>query len=93
MNIMKSMDNTIKDIGEKKLLQRLQSYLGNSPSIVRVFSEDCAVLRSASGGYQLFTTDILVENIHFRHEYSDARIIGRKVVLVNLSDISGKYFD
>jgi thiamine-monophosphate kinase len=85
---MKSMDHTIKDIGEKKLLQKLQSYLGNSPSFVRVFSEDCAVLRNPSGGYQLFTTDVLVENIHFRLEYADARSIGRKAVLVNLSDIS-----
>jgi thiamine-monophosphate kinase len=85
---MKSMDHTIKDIGEKKLLQKLQSYLGNSPSIVRVFSEDCAVLRTASGGYQLFTTDVLIENVHFRLEYADARTIGRKAVLVNLSDIS-----
>jgi thiamine-monophosphate kinase len=85
---MKSMDHTIKAIGEKKLLQKLQSYLGSSPSTVRVFSEDCAVLRSATGGYQLFTTDVLVENVHFRLEYSDARTIGRKSVLVNLSDIS-----
>src|SRR5262245_46019338 len=85
---MKSMDNTIKDIGEKKLLQKLRSYLGNSPSLVRVFSEDCAVLRMLSGNYQLFTTDVLVENIHFRLEYADPRTIGRKAVLVNLSDIS-----
>jgi thiamine-monophosphate kinase len=85
---MKSMDHTIKDIGEKKLLQKLKSYLGNSPSIVRVFSEDCAVLRTASGDFQLFTTDVLVENIHFRLEYADAQNIGRKAVLVNLSDIS-----
>ena len=85
---MKSMDHTIKDIGEKKLLQKLRSYLGNSPLLVRIFSEDCAVLRTPTGGYQLFTTDVLVENIHFQLEYADARTIGRKVVLVNLSDIS-----
>jgi len=85
---MKSMDHTIKEIGEKKLLQKLRSYLGNSPTLVRVFSEDCAVLRNPSGSYQLFTTDVLVENIHFRSEYADAKTIGRKAVLVNLSDIS-----
>jgi thiamine-monophosphate kinase len=85
---MKSMDHTIKEIGEKRLLQKLRSYLGTAPSLVRVFSEDCAVLRTASGGYQLFTTDALVENIHFRVEYADAKSIGQKAVLVNLSDIS-----
>jgi thiamine-monophosphate kinase len=85
---MKSMDHTIKEIGEKKLLQKLQSYLGNSPSLVRVFSEDCAVLRNNSGRYQLFTTDALVENVHFRLEYADPKTIGRKATLVNLSDIS-----
>jgi thiamine-monophosphate kinase len=85
---MKSMDHTIKDIGEKALLQKLRSYLGNSPSLVRIFSEDCAVLKTPSGRYQLFTTDVLVENVHFRLEYSDPASIGRKAILVNLSDIS-----
>jgi thiamine-monophosphate kinase len=85
---MKSMDHTIKEIGEKKLLQKLHSYLGNSPSLVRAFSEDCAVLRTSSGAYQLFTTDVLVENVHFRLEYADPFSIGRKAILVNLSDIS-----
>jgi thiamine-monophosphate kinase len=85
---MKSMDHTIKEFGEKKLLRKLRSYLGHSPSIVRVFSEDCAVLRTHSGRYQLFTTDALVENVHFSREYMDAEAIGRKAILVNLSDIS-----
>lgn len=85
---MKSMDHTIKEMGEKKLLQKLRTYLGNFPSLVRVFSEDCAVLRTPSGGYQLFTTDVVVENVHFRLEYADPVAIGRKAVLVNLSDIS-----
>lgn len=85
---MKSMDHTIKEMGEKKLLQKLRTYLGNFPSLVRVFSEDCAVLRTPSGGYQLFTTDVVVENVHFRLEYADPIAIGRKAVLVNLSDIS-----
>jgi thiamine-monophosphate kinase len=85
---MKSMDHTIKEIGEKELLQKLRSYLGDSPSIVRVFSEDCAVLGTNSGRYQLFTTDSLVENVHFRLDYAEPNAIGRKAILVNLSDIS-----
>jgi len=82
------MQQTLREIGEKKLLQKLQRFLGHSPSIIRIFSEDCAVLRGVAGQYRLFTADVLVRNIHFRCDYADARSIGRKAVLVNLSDIS-----
>ncbi len=82
------MKQTLGEIGEKRLLERLQRFLGHSPSIIRIFSEDCAVLRGAPGQYRLFTTDVLVRNIHFRCDYADARTIGRKAVLINLSDIS-----
>ncbi len=78
----------LKEIGEKNLLMKLRRFLSDSPSIVRIFSEDCAVLWGNPGQYKLYTTDALIEDVHFRLEYADPYSIGRKAVLVNLSDIS-----
>jgi thiamine-monophosphate kinase len=79
----------LKEIGEKNLLMKLRRFLGSdSPSVVRIFSEDCAVLHGNPGQYRLFTTDSLLQDIHFRLEYADPYSIGRKAILVNLSDIS-----
>jgi thiamine-monophosphate kinase len=79
----------LNDIGEKTLLMKLRRFLGgDSPSVVRIFSEDCAVLHGNPGQYRLYTTDSLLQDIHFRLEYADPYSIGRKAILVNLSDIS-----
>jgi thiamine-monophosphate kinase len=79
----------LKDVGEKNLLAKLRRFLGDShPSVIRIFSEDCAVLKGDSGQYKLFTTDALVQDVHFRTNYADPYSIGRKALLVNLSDIS-----
>lgn len=48
--------------------------------------DDCAVLPAA--GSTLVTTDILIENTHFRLDINHFRDIGWKSVAVNLSDIA-----
>lgn len=47
--------------------------------------DDAAVLRPT--GDIVVTTDILVENIHFKRQWSSARSLGRKAVAVNVSDV------
>jgi thiamine-monophosphate kinase len=82
------MSYTLGNFGEKKLLQSLKKYLGKSGKIIRNFSEDCAVIETSGRSYELFTTDSMIEGIHFKSEYMPAYFIGRKAVKVNLSDIS-----
>jgi thiamine-monophosphate kinase len=82
------MEPIMGKFGEKKLLFRIQKYLGKSRSIVRTFSEDCAVLDPGGANFELFTVDTLIDGIHFKSEYMPPFFIGRKVVKVNVSDIS-----
>ena len=48
--------------------------------------DDAAAVET--GPLTLVTTDCLVEGVHFRREWAPARLIGRKALTVNLSDIA-----
>jgi thiamine-monophosphate kinase len=49
--------------------------------------DDAAVLTPKSGEELVFTTDAVVENVHFRWRTTDARSLGHKALAVNLSDV------
>jgi thiamine-monophosphate kinase len=56
---------------------------------VRVgIGDDCAVLEPESGRFLLATTDLLIEDVHFRRAYATPSDIGWKALAVNLSDIA-----
>jgi thiamine-monophosphate kinase len=59
-----------------------------SPELVLGIGDDAAVLKRPSGRWSLVTTDALIEDIHFRREYTPARLLGHKALAVNLSDIA-----
>ncbi len=82
------MSETLADIGEKKLLQKLRKYLGKNEGIVRTFSEDCAVIDSGGRSYSLYSVDCLMEEVHFRRQYVPFFYLGRKAIKVNVSDIA-----
>ncbi len=50
--------------------------------------DDAALLDAEPGRQFVVTTDMLVEGIHFRHEWSDPYSIGWKAAAANLSDIA-----
>ena len=49
--------------------------------------DDAAVLTPRRGEELVFTTDALVEDVHFRWRTSDPRSVGHKALAVNLSDV------
>jgi thiamine-monophosphate kinase len=56
---------------------------------VRVaIGDDCAVLEPDPGELLLATTDLLIEDVHFRRRYAEPADIGWKSLAVNLSDIA-----
>jgi len=91
----------IKDIGEFGLIDRLcRRYAGRSTQdVVHGFmgiGDDCAVIDNGSKCF-LWTTDILIEGVHFFSPYlpstvdsgpSTAFMLGWKSMAVNLSDIA-----
>jgi thiamine-monophosphate kinase len=50
--------------------------------------DDCAVLETRPGASLLATTDLLLENVHFRRGWAEPADIGWKSLAVNLSDIA-----
>lgn len=50
--------------------------------------DDAAVIEGPRGKSWLITTDVLTEGIHFKREWSDWETIGKKALLVNISDIA-----
>jgi len=56
--------------------------------VIKGIGDDCAVLSAAQGRVLLFTTDMLVQDIHFMLDRIPFYQLGRKAIAVNLSDIA-----
>jgi thiamine-monophosphate kinase len=56
----------LKEIGEFGLIDRVASRLKNTKSVVKGIGDDTAVLQYTRDKFLLFTTDMLVEDVHFR---------------------------
>ncbi|HUW65143.1 MAG TPA: thiamine-phosphate kinase [Spirochaetia bacterium] len=78
---------TVADTGERPLIDLITRRLTLSPEVVLGVGDDAAVLRSPPG-LLLFTTDMLVEGIHFRVGYGTAEQLGYKALAVSVSDIA-----
>ncbi len=64
---------------EKEFLDIIKSYLNSG-----YIGDDCAYLRDLE---IVITQDSLVEDVHFKMEYTDAYKLGYKSAMVNISDI------
>ncbi len=85
---MSEMKRTELDsLGEFGLIEALtkESELKHS-STIKGIGDDAAVI-DVGDWYQLISTDMLVEGIHFNLMYSPLKHLGYKSIVVNLSDI------
>ncbi|MCK9604492.1 MAG: thiamine-phosphate kinase [Candidatus Omnitrophica bacterium] len=75
-------------LGEFGLIKRIRKSIKYyDPSVIKGTGDDCAVLALDKNNYQLFTCDMLVEGVDFRHN-EDPYLIGRKSLAVSISDIA-----
>lgn len=71
--------------GEFDMIRRITAGLEQSPTTILGPGDDAAVLRPA--GDVAVTTDMLVEGVHFRRNWSTPFQLGRKAIAVNVSDL------
>jgi len=78
----------LAELGEFGLIGRLRKNVAEGRGVVTGIGDDCAVTLVEPGHRLLTTTDLLLEGIHFRRDWTDMRRLGRKSVSVNVSDIA-----
>jgi thiamine-monophosphate kinase len=75
--------------GEDALVRAIRTLTAGVGRGVRVgIGDDCAVLEPRPGHALLATTDLLLEDVHFRRRWAEPADIGWKSLAVNLSDIA-----
>lgn len=79
-------ETPVGEMGERVLLRHLRSRIPLGEGVVLGAGDDAAIVEA--GPVALLTTDCLVEGTHFRREWSPPRLLGRKALSVNLSDIA-----
>ena len=76
---------------EIQLLQRIKNRFPtiNQGALLLGIGDDCAVFRPrGSRSDWLITTDMVIEDVHFRRDTHPARSVGRRVLARGLSDIA-----
>ncbi|HEX5070565.1 MAG TPA: thiamine-phosphate kinase [Vicinamibacterales bacterium] len=80
---------TVADAGERDLVRRVRQRAGAPPPFVPIgIGDDAAVVEPMRGMLDVVTTDVLVEGVHFRRDWTEPRAIGAKAVTVNFSDLA-----
>jgi thiamine-monophosphate kinase len=77
-------------IKERNLIQYIRRLAGASTTraLVHGIGDDCAVLRLPPGSELLVTTDLCLENVHFRQPWHPAPVVGHRCLTRGLSDIA-----
>ena len=76
----------LHDLGEFGLIERLQFGLAVRGGVRVGIGDDAAILDALQ--MPIVTTDALVENVHFRRDWTPPRSLGRKAMAVNVSDLA-----
>ena len=81
-----ALSSPLGEIGEKALLHHLQGRIPTAPGVVVGLGDDAAAVETSP--FTLVTTDSLVESVHFHRAAAPPRLLGRKALTVNLSDVA-----
>lgn len=75
---------------ERQLIERIRrrAVPGANRALARAIGDDCAVLNIPFGSQTLVTTDLCVEDVHFRRAWHPARSVGHRCLTRGLSDIA-----
>jgi len=81
----------ISEIGEFGLIEKINAITSQTESQVSALKkgigDDCAILELSDSEFQVVTTDLLIEQIHFDLLTTPMEHLGAKSISVNVSDI------
>lgn len=80
-------DHKVEDLGEFGVIDAVTARLPQHSGVLIGPGDDAAVVEVPDGRV-VITTDLLLENRHFRRDWSAARDVGRKSAAQNLSDVA-----
>jgi thiamine-monophosphate kinase len=87
--------NRPKAVGERELIAAIRRRADQLPAgrrksgiLTLGIGDDCAVLRPRRGKEMVVTTDLSLENVHFRRDWHPPRSVGHRCLARGLSDLA-----
>jgi thiamine-monophosphate kinase len=74
--------------GELKIISEIRKRARASTDVSVGIGDDAAVIKLCGERDLIACSDLMVEGVHFRLEWTDAEMIGRKALAVTLSDVA-----
>ena len=84
----RSTSPAVADLGEFGLISRIAAGVSSHEGVITGIGDDAAVTAVSPGMQLLTSTDMLLENVHFRRAWHDPYRLGRKSLAVSISDIA-----
>jgi len=84
---MKNSAN-LSSLGEFGLIDRIAAHVAGGKGVVTGIGDDAAVTALTDGMQLLTSTDMLLEDVHFRRSWHTPYLLGRKSLAVSISDIA-----
>ena len=83
-----SQKKSLASLGEFGFIDRIAASARNGLGVVTGIGDDAAVTALSPGMQLLTSTDMLLEDVHFRRAWHDPYRLGRKSLAVNISDLA-----
>jgi thiamine-monophosphate kinase len=78
----------LESLGEFGLIGRIEEKVSSGKGVITGIGDDAAVTELSPGMQLLTSTDMLLEDVHFRRNWHDSYRLGRKSLAVSISDIA-----
>jgi thiamine-monophosphate kinase len=73
---------------ESEIIAWLKKRVSVNDDVLLGIGDDAAVIKVPGGRDVIACCDLMVEGVHVRTEWTPARLLGRKALAVNLSDVA-----